>query len=78
MQEDSSLLEVELELESRSTSINAVDRHNWNSTCASFGGMSWTVNACQVTFESDNITRCKCSSPGTYAAMLAMHAPHVS
>ncbi|XP_059471257.1 uncharacterized protein LOC132194158 [Neocloeon triangulifer] len=76
MKEDPSLLDVELELESRATSISHSERHLWNATCASFGGKSWTVDACQVTFESDNITRCRCFQPGTYAAMLAMHAPH--
>ncbi|CAB3385322.1 Hypothetical predicted protein, partial [Cloeon dipterum] len=78
LREEANLLDVELELESRPTSIAPSERRHWNATCASFSGKSWLVDACQVTFESDNVTRCRCLGSGTYAAMLAMHAPHKS
>ena len=77
LQPGSGQLEVQLELARRP---DAPSGRQWNATCAAARGLTWNLDSpCHVVPPmAHNVTHCRCVGPGTFAALLTMHAPTVS
>lgn len=47
-------------------------RTGWNLTCGRTDllGLEWDLSSCHLVVRSGNTTRCQCSKPGVYAALM--------